>query len=69
VTSVSNQGRLSGSNFGDQPTDDPDTTPAGDPTADTVATPSIVEIPALDRWGLALLVLLLAAAAAWRLRS
>ncbi|HEV8579345.1 MAG TPA: DUF11 domain-containing protein [Thermoanaerobaculia bacterium] len=68
VTTVSNQAIVSGSNFSDRSSDDPRTSPPGDPTVDPV-TVGEVEIPTLSEWGAILLALLLAAAAARRLRT
>ncbi|HEY3568750.1 MAG TPA: IPTL-CTERM sorting domain-containing protein [Thermoanaerobaculia bacterium] len=67
VTMVSNQGVVKGSNIPDVSTDDPRTTPNGDPTLDVV-TASVPPIPTLSEWGLASLILLLAIVAAIHLR-
>lgn len=67
VTTVSNQAVVSGSNFTNVVSDNPLTTPAGDPTVDVVA--FVATIPTISEWGAILLALLLAAAAAWHLRT
>jgi uncharacterized repeat protein (TIGR01451 family) len=67
VTTLINQAVVRGSNFSDVPSDDPDTTPQGDPTMDVVTV--VVAIPTVSEWGALLLALLLAAAAAWHLRT
>ncbi len=67
VTTVSNQATISGDNIPDISTNDPRTPPPGDPTVDVVAAVAI--IPTVSEWGAILLALLLAAAAAWRLRN
>ena len=69
VTTILNQGLVHGSNFADVPTDNPTTTPTGDPTVDAVAVPLVPAIPALSEWGALILALLLAGAAARRLRA
>jgi uncharacterized repeat protein (TIGR01451 family) len=69
VTQVVNQGLVSGSNFAQIVTDDPATTPAGDPTVDDVVTAAAAPaIPTLSDWGLGLLILALAMAATLQLR-
>jgi uncharacterized repeat protein (TIGR01451 family) len=68
VTTVSNQAIIHGTNFTDVPTNDPRTPPPGDPTSDVVAL-VVVAIPTVSEWGAMILTLLLAAAAAWRLRT
>ena len=67
VTTVSNQGVVSGSNIPDVSTDDPVTAPNGDPTTNVVTAP-VPPIPTLSDWGLMLLAMLLAVTAAGRLR-
>jgi uncharacterized repeat protein (TIGR01451 family) len=70
VTTVENQGTVEGSNFPDVLTDDPDTTPSGDPTTDTVTVAvQSPNIPTVSGWGAILFGLLLAGTAAWRLRQ
>jgi len=69
VTTVLNQALVRGSNFTDVLTDNPATTPTGDPTVDVVTVPGVPAIPAVSPWGAMILALLLAAAAAWRLRT
>jgi uncharacterized repeat protein (TIGR01451 family) len=68
VTTIQNQGLVHGSNFADVPTDNPATTPTGDPTTNvvTIVTPAI---PTLSEWGALILALLLAGAAARSLRA
>ena len=68
VTTILNQATIRGSNFSDVLSDNPTTTPPGDPTVDVVAV-GVPAIPTLSEWGALLLALLLAAAAAWRLRT
>jgi uncharacterized repeat protein (TIGR01451 family) len=68
VTTIVNQGTVRGSNFPDVPTDSPTTTPPGDPTV-TVVTVLAPAIPTLSEWGALILALLLAGAAASRLRA
>ncbi|HKI01019.1 MAG TPA: IPTL-CTERM sorting domain-containing protein, partial [Thermoanaerobaculia bacterium] len=67
VTTVSNQAIVRGTNFPDVPTNDPRTPPPGDPTLDVVTV--AVAIPTLSEWGAMILALLLAVAAARRLRT
>jgi uncharacterized repeat protein (TIGR01451 family) len=67
VTTVVNQATVSGRNFSDVLSDNPATLPPGDPTVDVVAV--AVDIPTVSEWGAMILALLLAAAAAWRLRT
>jgi len=69
VTTVVNQGLVRGRNFTDVLTDNPATTPTGDPTVDVVAVPEVTAIPAISPWGAMILALLLAAAAARHLRT
>ncbi len=45
VTQVCNQGTISGSNFSNVLTDDPDTGAAGDPTCTTVCVPAVITVP------------------------
>jgi uncharacterized repeat protein (TIGR01451 family) len=66
VTTISNQAVVHGSNFTDVLTDDPSTTPTGDPTTSVVSV--AVDIPAVSPWGALLLTLLLAGSAVLRLR-
>jgi uncharacterized repeat protein (TIGR01451 family) len=68
VTTVSNQALVTGSNFPDVVSDNPATTPADDPTVDVVSVAGVPDIPTVSEWGAMLLALLLATAAAWRLR-
>lgn len=74
-TTVSNQGTVfydangNGTNDSSAGTDDPALAGVADPTQFVVAAQSVLEIPALDGPGLALLALSLAIAAAWRLRA
>jgi uncharacterized repeat protein (TIGR01451 family) len=67
VTTVVNQAIVHGSNFTDVPSDNPRTLPNGDPTIDVVVV--AVPIPTVSGWGALILALLLAAAAASRLRA
>jgi uncharacterized repeat protein (TIGR01451 family) len=67
VTTVSNQAIVHGTNFTDVPTNDPRTPQPGDPTSDVVTV--AVAIPTVSEWGALILALLLAVAAAWRLRT
>ncbi|HEY9420556.1 MAG TPA: IPTL-CTERM sorting domain-containing protein [Thermoanaerobaculia bacterium] len=67
VTTVSNQATVRGSTIPDVLTNDPRTPPPGDPTVDVVTVVAV--IPTLSEWGAMLLALLLAVAAAWRLRT
>jgi uncharacterized repeat protein (TIGR01451 family) len=67
VTTIVNQAIVSGSNFPNVSSDDPATTPSGDPTVNTVT--AVIPIPTLSEWGFMILALLLAAAAVWRLRT
>jgi uncharacterized repeat protein (TIGR01451 family) len=69
VTTVSNQALVTGSNFPDVVSDNPATRPADDPTVDVVTVTAAPDIPTVSEWGALLLALLLAAAAAWRLRT
>jgi uncharacterized repeat protein (TIGR01451 family) len=69
VTTVNNQAFIRGSNFTDVPSDNPTTTPPGDPTEDVVTVVGVPAIPTISEWGAMILALLLAAAAAWRLRT
>jgi uncharacterized repeat protein (TIGR01451 family) len=62
VTEIANQGTVSGTGLADEPTDDPDTPDADDPTVTPVAAPELLEIPTLAEGTLALLALLLATA-------
>jgi uncharacterized repeat protein (TIGR01451 family) len=66
VTTIANQATVRGSNFTDVVSDDPATTPAGDPTVNVVTV--TVDIPTVSEWGALLLMLLLAAVAIRRLR-
>jgi large repetitive protein len=68
VTTVSNQAVVSGSNFTDVVSDNPATTPPGDPTVNVVTIVAVPDIPTVSEWGAMILALLLAATAAWRLR-
>jgi uncharacterized repeat protein (TIGR01451 family) len=68
VTTVSNQAVVTGSNFTDVVSDNPATTPSGDPTVNVVTIGAVPDIPTVSEWGAMILALLLAAAAAWRLR-
>jgi uncharacterized repeat protein (TIGR01451 family) len=74
-TTISNQGTIAydadgnGTNEASAVTDDPATTPQGDPTSFEVgAAPAVPEVPALDGLGLALLAALLSLSGAWVLR-
>jgi uncharacterized repeat protein (TIGR01451 family) len=69
VTTVVNQAVVSGSNFTDVLTDNPATTPPGDPTVDVVSIVAVPDIPTVSEWGAMILALLLAAAAARRFRT
>ena len=68
VTEIVNQGVVSGSNFTDVPTDDPNSNPDDDPTTTTLG-PPIQEIPTLSEWGLIAFCLLLFLAAGRVLRG
>ncbi len=67
VTTIVNQATVSGSNFPDVLSDNPATTPTGDPTVDSVIV-GVTDIPTLSEWGAMILALLLLAAAVWHLR-
>ena len=69
VIEIVNQGFVNGSNFDEAASDDPNTSPNGDPTADEIIIP--VEVPTLGEWGLILMVflLLVAGVRAMRLRE
>jgi uncharacterized repeat protein (TIGR01451 family) len=67
VREIINQGEVSGENFPPVLTNDPDTNPGGDPTIDVLARQAA--IPTLSQWGVILFVMLLAAAAIFRLRQ
>jgi uncharacterized repeat protein (TIGR01451 family) len=74
-TTVANQGTISydadgdGTNEASAVTDDPGTAASTDPTTFTVQQQAILEVPALDGRGMAVLVSLLAAAGGWALRK
>lgn len=63
VTTVINQGLVSGSNFPNVPTDDPSTAPMDDPTVVSIVVRAVAEIPTLSQWAMLLFALLLAGAA------
>jgi uncharacterized repeat protein (TIGR01451 family) len=67
VTEVANQGSVAGDAFATVATDDPAVGGAADPTVTAVGTASVVEIPALGWWGLAILASLIALAGVRRL--
>jgi len=68
VTTILNQATISGSNFSNVLSDNPATTPPGDPTVDVVSV-GVIEIPTLSEWGAMILALLLFLAAVWCLRT
>lgn len=70
VTSIINQGTVSGDNFDSVVTDDPGTASSNDGTSNQVnrAPAPLTEIPTLAQWGLLLLALLLSTVAARRLQ-
>jgi uncharacterized repeat protein (TIGR01451 family) len=68
VTTISNQAVVSGSNFPNVVSDNPATAPPGDPTVNVV-TIAAIPIPTVSEWGILIMTLLLAVAAAWRLRT
>jgi uncharacterized repeat protein (TIGR01451 family) len=70
TTTITNQAVVRGSNFTDVLSDNPSTTPPGDPTVTVVTVEEIVvAIPTISEWGAMIMALLLAAAAAWHLRT
>ncbi|TXS95848.1 DUF11 domain-containing protein [Parahaliea maris] len=75
VTTIENQGRVSGSNFTDVLSDDPTTTTVSDPTVDRLAAVAAavsaavsVAIPVFPAWGVPTVALILICLVAWRRR-
>ena len=67
---VYNQGIVRGDNFADDPTDDPDTLEADDPTYTPISPPGPAPpVPTVSNWGIAAMIGLFAGLLVWRVRT